>query len=148
MKEGQKARPQNWEVCATLLWMVGGFFNVPQCYLWTAFSKPAGCRLNELPPLEVWPSPFLAENILFLFYYRQGTEKAEKTPKKKLPNNKLKVSMPTIFTLKFLKTQTSFRSFFNYKSGNIHRFYRSIGKKMSLSRQAFDWQSEVTYLDL
>ena len=45
--------------------------------------------------------------------------------------------MPTVFTsLEFLKTQTSFRSFSNDKSGNIHRLYVSIGKNVSLSRQA------------
>ena len=33
----------------------------------TASSKPAGRRLNEPPPPEVWLSPFEAENILFLF---------------------------------------------------------------------------------
>ena len=44
--------------------------------------------------------------------------------------------MPTVFTsLEFLKTQTSFRSFSNDKSGNIHRLYVSIGKNVSLSRQ-------------
>ena len=53
----------------------------------SAFSKPAGCRLNEPPPLEVWPSPFQAENTLFLFCYRQRKKQAEKTHKKELPNN-------------------------------------------------------------
>ena len=73
----------------------------------------------EPPPLEVRPSPFQAENAIFVLLSKKK-KKAEKTPKKKLPDNNLKVSMPTIFTsLKFLKTQTSFRSFFNYKSGNI-----------------------------
>jgi len=64
-------------------------------------------------------------------------------PKKKLPDNDLKVSMTTIFTsLKFLKTQMSFWSFFNDKIGNIHRLYLSIGKNMSLSRPALVGQSE------
>ena len=81
------------------------------------FSLLKTCRLPAqwAPPLEVfWPSPFQAEKMLFLFCYRQGSKKAEKTPKKKLPDNNLKVSVPTVFTsLEFLKTQTSFRSFFN-----------------------------------
>jgi len=87
----------------------------------TAFSKPAGCRLNEPPSLEVRPSPFQAENVIFVLLSKKKKE-TEKTPQKKVSDNNLKVSVPTVFpSLEFLKTQTSFRSFFNYKSGNIHR---------------------------
>ena len=50
--------------------------------LYTASSKPAGSQLNEPPPQEVRSSPFQAENILFLFCYRQGKKK---TPRKQLP---------------------------------------------------------------
>ena len=50
-----------------------------------AFSKPAGCRLNEPPPLEVWPSPFQTENILFLFCYWQGKKKQKERPKRNSP---------------------------------------------------------------
>ena len=102
-----------------------------------AFSKPAGCRLNEPPPLEVWPSLFQTENILFLFCVTDKGKKAKRTPKKKLPENNLKVkkclfSVPSVFTSRYFK-QTSLRSFFGYESGNIHRFYRSIGKNVTFT---------------
>ena len=119
------------------MWEELQWFCCTKCH--AAFSKPAGSRLNEPPPQGVWPSPFQAEIILFLFCYRQGKKNAQKAT----PDSNLKVSVPTVFTsLEFFKIQTSCRSFFNYKSGNIHRLYLSIGKKMSLLRQAFDWQSE------
>ena len=66
-----------------------------KCKRWDpvlAFSKPAGCRLNEPPPLEIWPSPFQAENILFLFCYQHGKEKLKKRPKSKSPTIILKLA--------------------------------------------------------
>ena len=69
--------------------------------------------------------------MLFLFCLSARKKKPEKTLKSKGPDNSvnnLKVSVPTVFTsLEVFKAQTSFRSFFNYKSGNIHCFYLSIG---------------------
>jgi len=104
-------------------------------------NRPAAGSMSRL--LKRFDRLHSRRKMLFLFHYRQEKKKAEKTCKKKLSDNNLKVSVPTMFTsLEFLKTQTSFQSFFNYKSGNIHRLYLSIGKKMSLSCQAFDWQLE------
>ena len=92
-------------------------------------NRPAAGSMSR--PLYAWGFDRLhsRRKIFFFSCYRQRTKKAEKTPKKKLPNNNLKVSVPYRIRSRIFKTQTSFQSFFCYKSGNIHRFYRSIGKK-------------------
>ena len=84
-----------------------------------------------------------------MYYFCFVADKVKKTPKKKLPDNNLKVSAPTVFTsLEFLKTQNS--DLCSITEIFID-FIGVLGKKchfhiMHLTRNGFTWICSVLHL--
>ena len=84
--------------------------------------------------------------IYYFCFVTDKEKKAERMPKKKLPENNLKVkkclySEPTVFTSRYFKHKRH-SDLSSVTKAEIFITFIEVLEKMSLSRQAFDWQLE------